>query len=133
MTSNSRLENQVFTRSRDNFWLIVNPIAFITGNKLSSKLQVHPLFFHHQRVLHKPVHDSAREVTKGLVLFWEKAQILITQERIIILKVENLFSLRGNVQKRNMSRKGAQIKKVIYFLKDLSTFFDIVHANAMNL
>ncbi|XP_042230868.1 uncharacterized protein LOC121872269 [Homarus americanus] len=133
MASTSGSGTKPKTRKDNEVWLIGPTAHALTGLKLPSTGEVMSLFFQIHKVNKATIKESAKEVIKQVLPFWEMARIPTCSEIHARERVEKMFVKWKSLQKAAKRRSQAQQIKEEVFKEQLSKLFDIAHANALTM
>lgn len=104
----------------------------IVGAKLPSKRQLLQLFFFfHMRIAKRSARASAVITVKEVLRFWEKARIPSQDPTRCADKVEKLYEVWKNLNKKSAGESEMHRKNVEAFIEGLDDLFDIAHAFAL--
>lgn len=133
MASQASLTTRRLRSGDDNVYLIGKCEPKIVGVKLPSNKQVLQFFFYNTRYKNKTINESARQVVKEILPFWEKGRIPTPNERTCVAKVIKLYNEWRSVQKHNKSKYASHTQKRAEFIDNLNDLFDIAHVDALKL
>lgn len=106
---------------RENIYLIGDVNHQIVGNKLPNKKQVLRVLFFNMRRLNLSLRESAIQVVKEVIIFWDKAGIPVRAIDKCADKVVNLYQKWRTLQKH----AGRNNKAESDFVQSIELLFDI--------
>ena len=133
MASNCGSNTKPKTRNDTKVWLIGPTIQTLAGGKLPSIGDVMSVFFYHHKVNKETIKESAKQVIKKVLPFWEMARIATCLEIRARRRVEKQFKKWMNLKKSSSRKTEIQQKQEKVYKEGLSELFDIAHANALTM